>query len=206
MIRTCNRIPNCKLRSRLYASCVLLVCGVIVIGYFVLWGDRNFTVYNDNFKVLDYGISEGEDQTVNRGKVHKFYQGNATVGRVRAKLKHKFGLKFIRESPTYMAFTPSGGLRIFLLHYRGEFPFEELDDLRAVLTNGKEIFIELGAMKINALDENTLMRGYLLPVLPASNDSFRIDFKLKSADDPIASCRVGRLYRRNVGRNGEHHG
>jgi hypothetical protein len=169
----------------------------MIFGYLALWPDRNVTVYSEGFEVLDYSISEGVDSTVNKANVHTFYRGNAAVGRVRAKLKHKFGLKFIRESPTYMAFTPSGGLRIFLLHYRGEFPFEELDDLRAVLTNGKEIFIELGAMKINALDENTLMRGYLLPVLPASDDSFRIDFKLKSADDPIASCRLGRLYRRN---------
>jgi len=176
-------------KIRLYASGVLVVCIVIIIGYSALWIDRNVTVHNDKFKVLGYSISEG--------KVHTVYEGSQTVGRIRAKLKHKIGLKFIDESPASMAMTP--GLRVFLLRYKGAFPFEELDDLRAVLTNDKDIFKELVVMKMYALDESTFIRGFILPWLPTSNDSFRIDFKLKSADDPIASCRLGELYRHNHG-------
>jgi hypothetical protein len=176
-----------RLKTKIYALLVFAVAAVIVIGYFVLWTDRNFKVYNDNFKVLDYGISEG--------KTHTVYKGNQTVGRIRARLKHKFGLKFIGESPASMAMTP--GVRVFLLIYKGDFPFEELDDLRAVLTNDKDIFKELAVMKMFALDESTFIRGCILPILPACDDSFRIDFKLKSSDNPIASCRAGKLYKHN---------
>ena len=159
---------------------MLLVCIVMIIGCFVIWTDRSFSVYNDNFKILDYSTSEG--------KVHTVYKGNQTVGRVRAKLKHQFGLRFIGESPASQAHTPGlPGFRVFLMRHRGEFPFEELDGLRAVLTNEKNIFKELTAMKMYALDENTFVRGYIVPWLPTSEDPFRIDIRLKTADDPIAS-------------------
>ena len=176
-------------KARLYIACVLVVCAVIVIGYFLLWTDRNVTVYDENFKIIYHGIS--------KGRAHTIYDGNQTVGRMRARLKNRFGVKFINESSASMIGTPQ--IRVFLLRYRGDFPFEELDDLRAVLTNDKDIFKELAVAKMYALDERTFVRGCLLPVLPASNDSFRIDFRLKSADNTIASCRVGRLYRRNSG-------
>jgi hypothetical protein len=180
-------------KTKLYASGVLLFCIVMVIGYFAIWTNRTVTVYDDNFKILYYRIS--------KGTTHTIYQGNQTVGRMRDKLKHQFGLKFIGDS--HLSLIKMCESRVFLLRYSGDFTFEELDGLRAVLTNDKNIFKELAVMKMYALDENTFIRGYLLPRLPTSNDSFRIDFKLKSADDPIVSCRVGELYRHNGGFNSE---
>jgi len=161
----------------------------MIIGYLALWKDRYFTVHDDNFKIVDYSISEG--------KVHTVYKGNQFVGRFRAKLKHQFGLKFMGESPASMLGTPE--IRVFLLRYRGDFPLEELDDLKAVLTNDKNIFLELGIAKFPSSDENLFVRGYIIPRHPTSNDSFRIDFKLKSSEEPIASCRVRKLYRHNNG-------
>jgi hypothetical protein len=174
-------------KTRLCASGMLLVCIVMIIGCFVLWPDRNVTVYDDNFKILDYSISKGTTHTV--------YQGNQTVGRMRTKLKHQFGLKFIGDSPASLIKLPES--RAFLLRYRGIFSLEELDGLKAVLTNDKDISKELTCINMRAQVEQTFVRCYILPRLPTSNDSFRIDLRLKSADDPIASWRVGELYRHN---------
>jgi hypothetical protein len=86
-----------------------------------------------------------------------------------------------------------------LLRYEGDFPFEELEDLRAVLTNDKNISKELTGINMATTADRTFARGYILPWLSTSEDSFRIELRLKSADDPIASCRVGKLYRHNNG-------
>ena len=205
-------------KTKLYSSWVLLVSIVMIFGYLTIWIDRNFTVYNSNFKVLRYSISGGEDFTFHKGrlltvdnspseekdspvhmaKLHTVYKGSQTVGRIRTKLKHKFGLKFIGDSTVSTAIR-TAGRRVFVLRYRGSFPFEELDDLRAVLTDDISISKELAVWKISVTDENTFTRGWTLPRLPTSNDSFRIDFRLKSADDPIASCKLGELYRQENG-------
>ena len=95
--------------------------------------------------------------------------------------------------------------RVFFLRYRGDFSFEQLDRLKAVLTNDKNISEELACIhmilqstRINVSPgEHTFAKGYVLPWLPTSNDAFRIDFRLKASDDPIASCRVGKLYKHN---------
>ena len=169
-------------KTRLCASLVFLVCIVAIFVYLATWAGRDFTVYNDSFKILDYKIS--------RGKTHTFYEGNQTVGRIRAGLSSKFGLKFIGESPRYGTTTPVPEARVVFLRYRAEFPVEELGELPAVLTDGKEIFKKLPGGRMNAQSKDTFVGIYILPVLPASNESFRIDFKLDSTDGPVASWRL----------------
>jgi hypothetical protein len=73
-------IVTMRRKTKLYASWVLLVCIVMIIGYFALLIDRNVTVYDDNFKILYYSIS--------KGTTHTIYKGNQTVGRMRAILQH----------------------------------------------------------------------------------------------------------------------
>ncbi|UCE46604.1 MAG: hypothetical protein JSW47_13395 [Phycisphaerales bacterium] len=181
-----------KRKAKLYASWLFLVCILIIVGYFALCTDRNLTVYDDNFKILNCTISTGTS--------HIIYSGNQTVGRIRAMLRHRFGLKFI-SLPPVPSMIRARKSRAFILRYEGDFPFEELDGLRAVLTNDKNISKELTGINMAAKAEQTFVRCYILPALPTSYDSFRIDLRLKSADDPIASWRVGQLYRRNRGIN-----
>jgi len=172
-------------KTVLYASGVLVVCIVIITGYLVFLMDKNVTVYDDNFKILDYIISTGT--------THTLYDGNQTVGRAKDILKNRLGLSFINLPTTTVMKTPK--IRAFLVRYEGDFPYEELNGLTAVLTNGKNISKELPGGNMAAPDETTFVGSYIIPVLPASDDSFRIDLRLKSADVPVASFRVGKLYR-----------
>ena len=182
-----------RCKAKLYASGVLLVCIVTIIGYFALWTNRNLTVYDDNFKILDYSIS--------KGTTHMVYHGNQTVGRIRAMLRQRFGMKFIDQPHATVIRAPEG--RALLLRYEGDFPFEELEGLRAVLTNYKNISKDLMGINMAPPAERTFIRGYLLPGLSMSEDSFRIELMLKSADDPIACWSVGKLYRHNRGTNSD---
>lgn len=171
-------------KNILYASGVVVVFVVIIAGYFAFLMDK-VTVYDDNFKILDYMISTGT--------THTLYDGNQTVGRAKDILKNRLGLSFINLPPVYVMRTPK--IRAFLVRYEGDFPYEELNGLTAVLTNGKNISKELPGGNMAAPGETTFVGSYIIPVLPASDDSFRIDLRLKSADVPVASFRVGRLYR-----------
>jgi hypothetical protein len=180
-------------KTKLYALWAFLVCIVMIFGYLAIWTDRNFTVYNGDFKILNYGVFEVKAGTANKGKVRTFYEGNQTVGRIRAKLKQRFGLKFIRESRKYVTTMPVRGGRTFFLRFRVEGPFEEVYFIRAVLTDGKKHHEELPGTIMNAGEEDTFVGVYCLPRLPMSNDSLRIDFKLESSDDPIATWRLGKL-------------
>jgi len=159
----------------------------MVIGYFALWADRNLTVYDDKFKILDYSISIGKN--------HTMYQGNQTAGRIRTTLRDRFGLKFI--DPPSLAVIRAPECRVRLLRYTGDFPFDELDGLKAILTNGKEICKELIGVNMATPGEQAFVRGYILPWLSENNDSLRIELKLKSADDPVACLSLGKLYRRH---------
>ena len=176
-------------KNILYASGVFFVCIVMMIGYFAFLTDKNVTVYDDNFKILDYIISTGTTHTI--------YNGNQTVGRVRAILKNRLGLNFINLPPAAVMKTPK--IRAFLVRYEVYFPLEELDGLTAVLTNGKNISKELPGGNMPFPAEPTFVGYYIIPALPMSDDSFRIDLRLKSADDPVASFRVGKIYRHNRG-------
>jgi len=122
-----------------------------------------------------------------------FYHGNPTVGRVRAKLRNEFGLKFIGLSSTALDIGIGGpGGRLAFVRYKGNFPVEELDGLKAVLTNGKNISTELDGYGARVQDQG-FIRCYHLPSRMRSDYPIRIDFKLKSANEPIASWRVGEL-------------
>ena len=177
-------------KTILYASVAPVVCIVIIIGYFAFWAEKNVTVYDENFKIVEYIIS--------RGTTHTIYNGNQTVGRMRAMLKNRLGLKFINLPPAAMTKGP-GSLEslVFLMFYEGDFPFKELNGLTAVLTNDKNISKELPGVNMFAQSEQTFVGCYMFPALPASDDSFRIELRLKSADDPVASVRVGKLYKHN---------
>ena len=186
------RVDGMRRKTILYASGVLLVCIVIITCYFAFRPDKNVTVYDDRFKVLDYVIS--------RGMNHTIYKGNQTVGRVRAMLKNRLGLKFINIPAAAMTIGPKNlETRELLVLYKGDFPFEELNGLTAVLTNDKNIYKELPGGNLFIQAEQIFFGGYMLPVLPVSDDSFRIELRLYSSDDPIASFRVGKLYKHYKG-------
>lgn len=174
-------------KTILYASGVLVVCIVMTTVYFAFLTDKNVTVYDDNFKILDYIISTGTTHTI--------YDVNQTVGRVKSILKNRLCLSFINLPPAYVMRTPK--IRSFLVRYEGDLPYEDLNGLTAVLTNGKNISKELAGGNMAAPNEPTFVGSYIIPILPASEDSFRIDLRLKSADVPVASFRVGKLYRHN---------
>jgi hypothetical protein len=180
-----------KRKTKLYGSGVLVACIVVtIVGYFALWADRGFTVYDDRFKILDYVIS--------RGTTHTIYRGNQTAGRIRAMLKNRLGLKFINLPPAAMTQGPKNlESLVFLMNYSGNFPLDELDDLTVVLTNDKNIYKELPGGNLFVQSEQIFSGCYFLPALPASEDSFRIELRLTSADAPIASWRLGKLYRNN---------
>jgi hypothetical protein len=175
-------------KTLLYISGVLVVCIVIITCYFAFRPDKNITVCDDRFKVLDYVMS--------RGTTHSIYMGNQTAGRIRAMLKNRLGLKFINLPPAVMTIGPGNfESLVFFIFYEGDFPFKELNGLRAVLTNDKDIYKELGGGNLFIQPEQTFSGCYFLPVLPASDDSFRIEFKLYSPGEPIASIRLGKIYR-----------
>ena len=177
-----------KRKTKLYGSGVLVACIVVtIVGYFALWADRGFTVYDDRFNILDYGISAG--------MIHTMYHGNQTAGRMRATLRDRFGLKFVDLPPAVRIVSPRS--RTFLLRYTGDFPFDELKDLRVTLTNDKGISKELVGWNVPDQTKQTFVGGCIIPGLPVSEDSFRIELRLKSSHDPIASWRVGKLYRNN---------
>ena len=144
-------------------------------------------VYDGRFEILDYEISFGA--------THTMYFGNQTAGRVRAVLKNRLGFKSVE--PSSVAMICSQRSPAFLLRYTGDFPFDELKNLRVTLTNDKDISKELAGGSMPDQTKQTFIGIYDLPWLPASEDSFRIELRLKSADDPIASWEVGRLYRHN---------
>jgi hypothetical protein len=152
---------------------MLLVCIVMIVAYFMLWTDRKLTEYGDNFNILDYNIPRGTTLTI--------YHGNQNVGRTRDMLRQRFGMKFINQ-PHASTIGASEG-HALLLRYEGDFPFDELEELRAVLTNDKNISKELMGINMSVRAKRIFVRGCLLPGLPTSEDSFRIELRLKSADD-----------------------
>jgi len=179
-------------KTILYASGVLIVGIVTITGYFAFWTDQNVTVYDDRFKILEYVMS--------RGTTHTIYYGNQTAGRIRAMLKDRLGLKFINIPAAAATIGPKNlETRELLVLYEGDFSFKELNGLTAVLTNDKNIYKELpgGNMFIQA--DQIFFGGYMLPALPLSDDSFRIELRLYSSGDPIASFRVGKLYKHYKG-------
>lgn len=179
-------------KTILYASGALVVCIVTIIGYFAFWTDKNVTVYDDRFKILDYLIS--------KGTTHTIYKGNQTVGRVKAMLKNRLGLKFINIPPSAMSIGPKNlESRELLMFYEGDFPFKELNGLTAVLTNDKNIYKELSGGNMFIQAEQTFFGCYMLPALPVSDDSFRIELRLYPSNDTIASFRVGKLYKHYKG-------
>jgi hypothetical protein len=181
-------IDAMRRKTLLYISGVLVVCIVTITCYFAFWTDKNVTVYDDHFKVLDYVIS--------RGMNHTIYKGNQTTGRIRAMLKNRLGLKFINAPPAVMTIGPGNfESLVFFMFYEGDFPFKELNGLRAVLTNDKDIYKELGGGNLFIQPEQTFSGCYFLPALPASDDSFRIELKLYSPGEPVVSIRLGKIYR-----------
>ena len=175
-------------KTILYVLMALVVCIVIITCYFTFRPDKNITVYDDRFKVLDYVIS--------RGTTHTIYMGNQTAGRIRTMLKKRLGLKFINAPPAVMSIGPGNfESLVFFMFYEGDFPFKELNGLRAVLTNDKDICKELGGGNLFIQPEQRFSGCYFLPVLPANDDSFRIELKLYSPGEPVVSIRLGKLYR-----------
>ena len=177
-------------------ACVLplaVACISLIIGYTRPWKDRQFSVYDNRFKILDYSIS--------RGTSHSCYDGNPILGRMRAKLGLRRQKFQDGGATTIGVHTPDESIA-FILRYEGDFPFGELDGLRAVLTNDNNFSRELKSINMRVSwrpDGSQLVtqckqpfiRCYILHEILASDDSFRIDFRLKSAADPIASWRVG---------------
>ncbi|MHC4144783.1 MAG: hypothetical protein ACYSUD_08390 [Planctomycetota bacterium] len=121
---------------------------------------------------------------------------------MRLKLQLQYGLKFWR-GPALLCVAEGPESLVFLVRYKGDFPFEELDGLRAVLTNDKNISKELPGLPMREQARQTFIACYTLPKPPTSDDSFRIDFRLKCADDLIASWRVGKLNKHNKGLNAD---
>ena len=178
-----------KCSSKTWVLALLLVCLVMIIAYFAFWADSDIAVYDENFKMLDYSISRG-------GGAHIFYQGNQTLARTRLKLHLQYGLNLWR-SPVLLCVADGPESLVLLVRYEGDFPFEQLNGLRATLTNGKDVSKELKGLPMREHGRETYIVYYTLPRPPTSDDSFRIDFRLKSADDPIASWRVGKLNKHN---------
>jgi hypothetical protein len=159
----------------------------MIVAYFTLWTDRKLTLYDDNFKILDYSIT--------RGSRHTIYHGNQNLGRTKDMLRKRLGFKFINQPHMSVIAAPEG--HALLLRYEGDFPFEELMELRAVLTNDKNISKELFGINMAFSTKQIFIKGFLLPGLPESEDSFRIELKLESADDPVACLNIGKLYKHN---------
>ncbi|MHC4701932.1 MAG: hypothetical protein ACYTFQ_15300 [Planctomycetota bacterium] len=175
--------------TKIYASVLLIVCILAIVGYFALWAGRSIRVYDDDFEILQCSIS--------RGTRHIVYSGNQTVNRIRDKLSNQFGLKFLRSSsPMRMIATPE--CLVLLVRYRGDLPFEELYGLGAILTDGKDISIELKGINSYDTNEQVFMPLYLIPRWPVTDDSMRVDFYLSSDyDKPVATWKVGKLLKQN---------
>ena len=187
------QIVTMRRKTKVCASGLALVCIVMIVGYFAVWADRNVSVYDDNFKILECSIS--------RGKSHAFYSGSQTVGCIRDKLSNQFGLKFLGPS-SIMRMTMTSDALVFFVRYKGDFPFEELDALQAVLTNGKDIFEQLPGPKNYDQTRRTFTRFYMTDKLRASDEPLRIDFYLNfDYDKPVATWRVGELLKHNKGQN-----
>ena len=176
---------------KLYAFGVLLVGTAVVIGCFVLWPDRYVTVHGDNFRVTGYSIS-------GPGAVHTVYKGNQAMGRVKAMLRHRLGLKFVRPTPSAHHHMTEKSLGV-LLHYRGDFRVEELEGLAAVLTDGKDVCVhKTGAVHWQDQVAKSFTKQYFFSHVATSDSSFRIDFYLASEyEEPIASLRIGEMYNKN---------
>ena len=174
-------------KTKLYASGLLVVFIALVVGYFVLWRDTSVTVYNDNFKIIDYSMSVGS--------IHAFYNGNQAIGRFKARLKSLFGLKSIKLSR--LVITGEEGF-VLLMNYTGDLSFEELDGLTAVLRNDNDFFKQMQGTNKYDRDRQIFTGCFTLPKVPESDDSLRIDFYLSSEyDEPVASLKVGDLSKYN---------
>ncbi len=149
---------------------------------------RDVTVYDSRFRILDHCISLGTNHTI--------YNGSQIEGRIRATAKYKFGLKVNDLSSVSVGLDKPH--LAFLIRYMGDLPFEELDGLKAQLTNDKDISIDLG-MGVKRYDQqkNTFIRCYGLPDIPTSDDSLIVNFRIASSNKPVATWNAGSLSKYN---------
>ena len=162
-----------------------MVCSALIIGWMARDSARDVTIYDGRFKILFNSVSQG--------RIHTVHNGSQIEGRVRAKLNRLFGLKLAKLSPI-VAGGGNDGLA-FLMRYAGDFPYEELHGLKALITNEKDISRDLG-LGIWRYDQKkqTFIKCYGLSPVPTSQGPYRIILTLKSAQEPIAEWRVGELY------------
>ena len=177
------RVTTMKHSPILYVSGVLTIFALLIAGFVVFRSDHAITVFDNRIKILDHSISWGT--------YHEIYHGNPALGRAKAKLKYQLGLKFIGPVADAVSTGQEESLA-FILRYSGDFPFDELDGLKAVLTNDKNVSKELQNTNTRNRSNLAITKCYLLPPdLLTSDDNFRIDFRVKSVSKPIAAWHVG---------------
>lgn len=171
-------------KTKVYISGLSVICFLLVVGYFAFWRDTNVTVYDDNFKILDYRISIGRN--------HTFYDGNQTLGRIKTRLKSALGLKFIDPPRTILRTAPEN--LVLFVRYKGDLPFKELDGLAPVVRNDEDFFVQMQGKNKYDRDRQMFTGCFISLKVPDNDDSLRVDFYLSSEyEKPIATLRVGEL-------------
>lgn len=93
---------------------------------------------------------------------------------------------------------------LVILRYKGDFPNEDLDGLAAVLTDGGDIFVHQEGTSEYDEAMKVFTGQFVFPQVPMNSKPLRIDFYLNSEyEKPIASWRIGKLYRHNTGLNAD---
>lgn len=156
----------------------------LIIAWIARDSAHDVTIYDDRFEIMFNSVSKGRRHTV--------YNGNQLLGHIRDKLSHQFSLSLPTLSPISVALDNEH--LALLIRYAGDFPYEELHGLRALLTNGKDFSRDLGlGVWRYDKDKRTFIKCYSLSATPTNQGPYRIVFALRSAKEPIAEWRVGDL-------------
>lgn len=172
-----------KWTKKSYAASLLVVSILLLAGWLVRRSDSTVIVYDARFRVYDHRTS--------KAKTHTIYSGNQTDGFLRTELKHRLGLN-VEQVPSLQMGLGQESFA-FLVRYGGKFPFEELDGLRAVLTNDDDLHMELQGIRSYDRERETFIRCYALEYAPTNPGSYRLVLMLKSHDEPVAEWQLGEL-------------
>ncbi len=180
-----NVMPTSSTRLRRSARFALTALVVSAVGVYVwMLPIGRLEIHDSRLQVLSRRIS--------RSTNHVMYPGNQLEGQFKHWIDSKLGLG-IGDPPLLQMSAPSPASRALLIHYRGEFPFDELDNLTALVRSEDGSSLMTVGSRFFDRDSKSFYKNFLVLGTPVAEASYTVEFTLPSREKPVATWFIGSL-------------
>lgn len=178
-------MPTISTRLRRAALIALIALVVSAVGVYVwMLPSGQLEIHDSRLQVLSWRIS--------RSTNHMMYPGRQLEGRFKHWIDSKLGLG-IGDLPVVQASAPTPDSRALLIHYRGEFPVDELDKLTALIRSEDGSILQTVGGRFLDRGSGTFYKVFLVLGTPVAEASYTVEFSLPSSKKPVATWYVKSL-------------